>query len=192
MRCPSRSARAGCRKHGGGIRPSSAGRRSARSRGRECGGRPPAGASADTPLRCEARRTTVGPTLPSATRPAGRAPPAIITFEMACARRVPTLRHHCLPSTRGISTPRSARRAAARSYDSPCRNRRTAPAAHRSRSQDDHRLGGGKDRQRVAGGRSVGDIAAERAAILDLDVRRPRAPPRPASADAPAHDAARR
>src|SRR5687768_17817804 len=37
---------------------------------------------------------TLGPTDPNATLTPPPRTPAIITFEMACARRVPTLRHH--------------------------------------------------------------------------------------------------
>ena len=46
-----------------------------------------------TAAACGAR-TTVGPTEPSAMRTSSPRTPAIMIFEIACARRVPTLRHH--------------------------------------------------------------------------------------------------
>ena len=48
-------------------------------------------------------RITVGPTLPKASRGAGPRTPAITTFEIACAARVPTLRNHWRPGTVSIS-----------------------------------------------------------------------------------------
>ena len=47
--------------------------------------------------------TTVAATDPIPIRTSFPRTAAIMIFEIAWARRVPTFRHHCLPSTRGIS-----------------------------------------------------------------------------------------
>ena len=67
----------------------------------------------------------------------GRSPatPAITTFEIACAARVPTFRNHCRPRTAGISNADDELVGPApRSGDSRCRSSRTARGASRRRS----------------------------------------------------------
>ena len=119
-------------------------------------------------------RSGVGATLPIARRGRARArasshTPATTTFAIACAARVPTLRNHWRPRTAGISKahdqlvgPRDGLTVAGIE-----RRHRHAPRAGRAPQHDDG-VGGEQHRQRVAGRRRVRDVAADRAAILNL------------------------
>ena len=95
------NGRAGWRRRGGDTPPSIGCRRSARSRRRAiaCASASDRRAASDG-LGLRQRGSTVGATLPIAMRGRSRRRhPAITTFEIACAARVPTLRNHWRPRT---------------------------------------------------------------------------------------------
>ena len=168
MPCHSRSRPAGGRQRRGDTPPSSAGRRlagyprPARLGLGECG-RP----TASTAAACAAS-TTVGATAPNATRTRRRARRPSSPWRSpgpgACPPCATTAGRRAAESR----SPRSARRAGGRSADSRCRSPMNGTCARRPRCAGPAGIGGGQHRQRVAGWRGVGDVAAERAAILDL------------------------
>ncbi len=106
----------------------------------------------------------------SAIRPAStRAAPAKQIFEIACARRVPTLRKYCFhPACR----PRQHESAEsvpppANSFScTRCETTHTAPTAPRRRNNFNFRVIYDQRRRRIRGRRSVRDISAQRPAIL--------------------------
>ena len=96
---------------------------------------------------------------------------AITTLLIAWARRVPTLRNRISrPAASGMRIAEDQLVAArAPSGGSRSRSRRPGPSrSPRSEPSDERRVRGEQDRQRVAGRRGVGDVPAERAAVLDL------------------------
>ena len=127
------------------------------------------GAARERRARSLATRTTVGATLPNAMRGAGARTPAMTILEIACAARVPTLRNHCVAFDRrdldrDDQLVGSQHRRAIAGVELVNGTRRSAVGA----AQHDDRVGRREHRQRVARRRGVRDVAAERAAILDL------------------------
>ncbi len=115
------------------------------------------------------RRMTVGPTLPSATLTSGPRTPAHMTFEIACARRVPTLRQDllALDSWNFHGYHELVRPAHGRTIARIETNKGHDPFLV-GRAKHDGRISGCKYRQRISRGRRVGDVTTQCAAILDL------------------------
>ena len=112
------------------------------------------------------------PHVASTARPGSpsRQPSATTTLLIDWARRVPTLRKRSSrPASSGIRMRRSSSSGGQRrlAVGRPELVGRDDPLAAR-RAEHERRVGRQQDRQRVAGRRGVGDVAAERAAVLDL------------------------